>query len=79
MCISFEQSSDNLLGGVFLRNYDISYDIDNMALSFVRARCDDSSLFGSFEKDNRLLISSDDVEKKKGKKYKGHFFANKTK
>jgi hypothetical protein len=68
MCVSFEESSDNLLGAIFLRNYDISYDIENKALSFVRARCDDSSLFGSFDKDNRLLISKKPVEVKQEKK-----------
>ena len=44
------------MGAIFLRNYDIIYDTENLALSFVRARCDDSTLFGSFETDNRILV-----------------------
>lgn len=45
------------MGAVFLRNYDVIYDTENRALSFVRARCDNSTLFGSFEKANRMLVS----------------------
>ena len=59
MCIGFERSYDNLLGAIFLRNFDIVYDTENQALSFVRARCDNSTLFGSFEKNNRVLVNID--------------------
>ena len=47
MCIGFEESNYNLFGALFLRNYDVMYDIPSMSIRFVRARCDDSDLLGN--------------------------------
>lgn len=56
-CIGFEESYENLLGAIFLRNFDILYDSDSKSLKFARARCDDSTIIGSFEDFNRHTLT----------------------
>lgn len=52
MCIGFEKSNYNLFGGMFLRNYDVMYDVPSESIRFVRARCDDSNLIGNLSEIN---------------------------
>lgn len=37
--LAFLPGNDNILGATFMRNYDISFDIDTGAITFIRANC----------------------------------------
>lgn len=51
-----------------MRNFDLLHDLEKSAIRFVRARCDDSTMIGSFSSFNQHSltlseISSRDYEK----------------
>ena len=53
------------MGGMFLRNFDIKYDSDSESLKFARARCDDSSIVGSFKEFNKHSVETEPTSEEK--------------
>ena len=43
--LAFLSGGSTILGATFMRNYDISFNVKTMQISFVRANCSDSKIF----------------------------------
>lgn len=45
MCLGIEKYNMNILGGTFMRNYDVVFDRKNKVIEFTRANCSKSNTF----------------------------------
>lgn len=43
--LAFLSGDSTILGATFMRNYDISFNVRNLQITFIRANCSDLKLF----------------------------------